>query len=83
MPYTYPLPDVDIALIDEWLRFGAPGVCNTGASGCLGDFVLPCIDVQTHDSPRTVEKGAYDIQKLATARNCAVENKVCVAGDCQ
>jgi hypothetical protein len=82
MPYSYPLPDVDVALIKRWLQFGAPGVC-TGATACLGAFVLPCQDVKTHKNPDVVEKAAYDLTKIPTARNCAVENKTCVDGDCQ
>lgn len=84
MPYDAPLPDVDIALIDDWLRAGAPGVCN-GLSACLGTKVVPCHDAEINVKPSGVEteKGAYDLSKLRTARDCASESMVCRNGACE
>jgi hypothetical protein len=63
MPINAPLPDADIALIQDWLGFGAPGVCN-GLAACLGDNAVPCMDVMTHSNPNTTEKGAYKLSAL-------------------
>lgn len=82
MPYDAPLPDVDIAVIEDWLRAGAPGVCN-GLSACLGTNVVPCHDAQISVNPSVTEKGAFDLSKLSKARDCAAENKVCRNGDCE
>lgn len=82
MPLNAPLPDVDIALIQDWLGFGAPGVCN-GVAACLGKYALPCKEVKTHSNPNTVEKGAYDLSKIGDATDCQKQNKVCVDGECQ
>jgi len=82
MPYNAPIPDADVALIEDWLKFGAPGVCNA-TTACLGSYAIPCIDAQTHSNPTTVEKGAFDLSKLTNANNCLLQGKVCVDGACQ
>ena len=79
MPYNAPLPDVDVALIEDWLRAGAPGVCNNlGGSACLGNYKLPC----KHADVGKGEEGAYDLSKLTQANNCTATGKTCVAGEC-
>ena len=88
MPYSYPLPNEDVNLIKLWLQHGAPGVCDTFPNGCLGSYVLPCVKVITHPNPKDptnpfTENAAYDLKKLPTAKNCAVTNQKCVAGECQ
>jgi hypothetical protein len=81
MPYDQPLPDADIALIEDWLKAGAPGVCN-GIRACLGEYTVAC--KQTHMSNNGVEPfGAYDLDDLGAENNCAVQGKHCVAGVCQ
>jgi hypothetical protein len=82
MPLNAPIPDADIALIQDWIGFGAPGVCN-GVAACLGPYAVPCKEVKTHSNPNTVEKGAYDLTKITEANNCILQNKVCRAGECQ
>lgn len=71
MPLNAPIPDADIELIQDWLSFGAPGVCNA-ATACLGKYRVPCVDVQT---PAT-EKGAY---KLSARMFC---DGGCRDGEC-
>ncbi len=83
MPYDAPLPDVDIALIEEWMKAGAPGVCNTGTKGCLDGYAVDCVDVTTHMNPTTVEKGAYDLNDLTPNNNCVDKGLRCVNGACQ
>jgi len=82
MPLNAPIADADIALIQDWIGFGAPGVCN-GLSACLGEYALPCVDVKTHSNPNTVEKGAYDLSKISSVTNCMTQGKRCIAGACQ
>ncbi len=77
MPLNAPIPDADIELIQDWLGFGAPGVCN-GLSACLGNYAVPCHEVKTHSNPNTVEKGAYD---LSAAKDCG--DAGCRDGVCQ
>ncbi len=83
MPYNAPLPDVDVALIADWLSFGAPGVCNNiGGSVCLGDYTIPCIkEVSTR--PGFTEAGAYDLNEIKRANDCHARGLKCVAGECQ
>ena len=81
MPYDAPLPDVDIALIEDWLKAGAPGVCN-GVRACLGDYTVRC--EQTHMTTNGVEPyGAYDLDDIKAANNCAAQGMRCVDGGCQ
>ncbi|CAN5872854.1 hypothetical protein BH11MYX3_BH11MYX3_34470 [soil metagenome] len=75
MPYDAPLPDVDIALIEEWMRAGAPGVCNTGATGCLDGYAVHCIT--------TTEKGAYDLRDMTATNDCTLKGMRCVSGACE
>lgn len=82
MPLNAPLADADIALIEDWIGFGAPGTCN-GLSACLGPYALPCQDVKTHSNPNTVEKGAFKLSEISNATDCRKQNKVCRAGVCQ
>lgn len=83
MPLNAPLPDADIALIQDWLDFGAPGVCN-GVAACLGVYAVPCkLEVKTHSNPNTIEKGAYDLSQINDANNCELQGKVCRSGECQ
>ena len=82
MPLNAPIPDVDIALIQDWIGFGAPGVCN-GLSACLGPYAVPCQEIKTHSNPNTVEKGAYKLSEIKDANNCLLQGKVCRAGECQ
>jgi len=83
MPYNAPMSDVDIDLIESWLKFGAPGVCN-GTALCLGSLAVPCHTVPTVIDPGNGkpidEAGAYN---LAAARDCARDHKICMAGACQ
>lgn len=32
MPYDYPLPAGDLALISDWIQLGGPGVCDAGVT---------------------------------------------------
>lgn len=82
MPLNAPIPDADIALIQDWIGFGAPGVC-TGTTACLGPYALPCQDVKTNSDPSTTEKGAYKLSELKDANNCSLQGKVCRDGACQ
>lgn len=82
MPLNAPIPDADIALIQDWIGFGAPGVCN-GLSACLGSYAVPCTDVKTSSNPNTVEKGAFKLSELTSANNCLLQGKVCRNGACQ
>jgi hypothetical protein len=81
MPYNAPIPDADVELIADWLKHGAPGVCN-GVRACLGNYTIRCHDETTRDDPRTVEKGAYDLTDLVDSNNCGSRGKTCVNGDC-
>ena len=82
MPLNAPIPDVDIALIQDWIGFGAPGVCN-GVAACLGPYAVKCKEVKTHSNPNTTEKGAYDLTEIKEANNCVRVGKVCRNGECQ
>ena len=48
MPYTEPLPDADVALIQRWLEGGAVGACS-GAASCLGPYIVPCTDDHAYE----------------------------------
>ena len=81
MPYDQPLPDADVALIEDWLRAGAPGVCN-GVRACLGEYTLSCD--QTHNTTGGQEPfGAYNLADLKSENNCVAKGLHCVAGVCQ
>ncbi len=80
MPYDQPLPDADVELIEDWLKHGAPGVCN-GVRACLGNFTVGCTTARFFD--KYTELGAYDLNDLKPANNCGAQNKVCMAGVCQ
>lgn len=82
MPLNAPIPDADIALIQDWIGFGAPGVCN-GLAACLGPYAVKCKEVKTHSNPNTVEKAAYDLTEIKDANNCNLKNMVCRNGACQ
>lgn len=72
MPYDAPLPDADVALIESWLRAGAPGVCN-GVRACLGSYSMAC---KTSD-------GSYVLSDLKASNNCAAQGLACVEGECR
>jgi hypothetical protein len=80
MPLNAPIPDVDIALIQDWIGFGAPGVCN-GLAACLGPYALKCKEVKT--GSKATEKAAYDLTGIKDANNCILQGKVCRNGECQ
>lgn len=82
MPYAAPLPDVDVAYLDDWLRLGAPGVCAPGPTACLGNFVVPCKDI-TDGSGRVVERGAYDLTDYPNPTKLTKCANACVDGACQ
>jgi len=48
MPYYEPLPDADVALIQDWLNLGAAGTCR-GSASCLGPYIVPCVGNQAYD----------------------------------
>jgi hypothetical protein len=79
MPYDQPIPDADVELIDDWLRHGAPGVCN-GVRACLGNFTVECTTARFFD--KYTELGAYKLSDLKPANNCGTRNLTCVNGDC-
>ena len=81
MPYDKPLPDADIALIEIWLKEGAPGVCN-GLRACLGAFAVRCIT--THSTTQGEQPlGAYDLADITATNNCAAKGMTCAAGECR
>lgn len=80
MPYDKPLPDADVELIEDWLRNGAPGVCN-GVRACLGNYTVACTTARFFD--KYTELGAYDLNDLKPANDCGAQDKVCVDGVCQ
>ncbi len=76
MPYDAPLPDVDIALIEKWMKAGAPGVCNTGATGCLDGYAVDCVIVNG-------QPGAYKLEQLTPKNDCVAQGMRCVNGLCR
>jgi hypothetical protein len=80
MPLNASIPDADIALIEDWIGFGAPGVCN-GLAACLGPYALPCVKVPTRGT--VVENAAYKLSEIKDANNCNLQGKVCRNGECQ
>lgn len=82
MPYDAPLPDVDIALIEDWLRAGAPGVCN-GVRACLGQYSVPCDETHTitkDGQSVEVPYGAYMLSEFGKPANLCANG--CRNGDC-
>jgi hypothetical protein len=80
MPLDAPLPDIDIALIEEWMKAGAPGACTTGARGCLDGYAVDCVEITIHGN---TEQGAFDMRDLTPANDCVLKGMRCVSGACQ
>lgn len=72
MPWDQPLPDPDIALLGDWIEFGAPGAqcvpTSTGAPVCAGSKIVEC---------------RPDFNYGAVVRDCATTMQTCSGGSCR
>jgi hypothetical protein len=72
MPYDQPLPEPDIALIERWIDYGAPGAqCNPAI-----DSGMICVGTKSVECLKTFDFGAV-------IQDCVTVGKNCSAGVCR
>ena len=72
MPYDQPLPEPDIALIERWIDYGAPGAqCNPAI-----DSGMVCVGSKSVECLKTFDYGAV-------IKDCATVGMNCSAGVCR
>jgi hypothetical protein len=72
MPYDQPLPEPDIALIERWIDYGAPGAqCNPAI-----DNGMICVGSKSVECQKSFDFGAV-------VKDCAAAGMICSAGVCR